>query len=292
VSAVGVARPVAGRSSSRLLRRGAFAAGIVVGMVIVLFPVYWVVLSAFTPTATLFSRGFDFLPLHWSLSNFRIGFAVVPVWSYLWHSVLLSTVPPCLALLVAMPASYAFGRLKFAGRGSILGLVVFTGFLPIVVSIIPLFELFKALDLIGTWWVMFLVYTGFELGFTTWIMSLFVARIPFELEEAARLDGAHEWGVFRWVIAPLLRPALASLFIVNFLASWNQFLLPTVFSSGNGTAPLVLGISQASENPVLHSVVWGSEAAFGLLVLAPAVIVVLIFQRRISAGLTAGAVKG
>jgi ABC-type glycerol-3-phosphate transport system permease component len=274
------------------LRRSAFAGCVIVGIAVILFPVYWIVLSAFTPSSTLFNPGFDFLPAHWSLANFRLGFSVVPVWSYFAHSVILATVPSCLALLVALPASYAFGRLRFFGRGGILGLVVFSGFLPIVVSIIPLFELFKDLNIIGTWWVMFLVYTAFQLGFTTWIMSLFVARIPVELEEAAKLDGATANGIFRWVVVPLLRPALASLFIVNFVASWNQFLLPTVFSTSNGTSPLVLGIAQAAENPVLHSVVWGAEAAFGLVVVVPAILVVLVFQRRISEGLTAGALKG
>lgn len=278
--------------TSTVVRRVAFVVCLAVGMAAVLFPVYWIVLSAFTPQSVLFSPHFDFLPFHFSLSNFQVGFKVVAVGSYFWHSVVLATVPTLLSLLVAIPAGYAFGRLRFVGQRAIIALIVFTGFLPIVVSIIPLFELFKAIHLIGTWWALFLVYTGFQLGFTTWILSLFVARIPAELEEAARLDGAGEAGVLRYVIAPLLRPALASLFIVNFLTSWNQFLLPTVFSTGANTTPLVSGISQASENPVLHSVVWGAQAAFGLVVLVPAVIVVIIFQRRISEGLTAGAVKG
>lgn len=287
--AVSPRRPV---RTSIVVRRAAFTVCLTVAMAVVLFPVYWIALSSFTPQTILFSRHFDFLPLHLSLSNFRVGFKVVPVGAYFWHSVVLSTVPTLLSLLVAIPAGYAFGRLKFVGQRAIIALIVFTGFLPIVVSIIPLFELFKALHLIGTWWALFLVYTGFQLGFTTWILSLFVARIPGELEEAARLDGAGEAGVLRYVIAPLLRPALASLFIVNFLTSWNQFLLPTVFSTGANTTPLVSGISQASENPVLHSVVWGAQAAFGLVVLVPAVIVVIIFQRRVSEGLTAGAIKG
>lgn len=280
------------RIPRRVVRRSAFGICVAVALVVVLFPTYWVVLSAITPQGVLFSPGFDFLPTHFTLDNFREGFAVVPVLSYFWHSVVLATVPALLSAVVALPAAYAFGRLKFFGRGPILGLVVFSGFLPIMCSVIPLFELFKDLNLIGTWWVMFVVYTAFELGFTTWILTLFVSRIPVELEEAARIDGAKEREVFRWLVVPLLGPALASLTIVNFLASWNQFLLPTVFSTGNATTPLVLGIAQAAENPVLHSVVWGAEAAFGLVVVVPAVLVVLIFQRRIAEGLTAGAIKG
>jgi trehalose/maltose transport system permease protein len=269
-----------------------FGACFAIAIVVVLFPTYWIVISAITPQSVLFSPGFNFLPLHLTLANFREGFAVVPVLTYFWHSVVLATVPACLSSLVAVPAAYSFGRLRFFGRGPILGLVVFTGFLPIMCSVIPLFELFKYLDLIGTWWVMFTVYTAFELGFTTWILTLFVSRIPRELEEAARIDGARDREVFRWLIGPLLAPALASLFIVNFLAAWNQFLLPTIFSTGNSTAPLVLGIAQAAENPALQSVAWGAEAAFGLVVVVPAVLVVLIFQRRIAEGLTAGAIKG
>ena len=275
-----------------VVRKVLFAAAIVVGVAILMFPVYWIVLSAFTPEQILFSSHFNFLPLHWSLANFRTGFQVVPVGSYFLHSVVLGVVPACLAMLVALPAGYAFGRLKFFGRGGILALIVFSGFLPVVASIIPLFELFKDLHIIGTWWALFLVYTGFLLGFTTWILSLFVARIPIEVEEAARLDGANEPALLRFVIVPLLRPAIASLFIVDFLASWNQFLLPTIFSTSTSTSPLVLGISQASQNPQLHSVAWGPQAAFGLIVVVPAIIVVLIFQRRIAGGLTAGAVKG
>ncbi len=118
---------------------------------------------------------------------------------------LLGVVPACLAMLVALPAAYAFGRLKFFGRGGILALIVFSGFLPIVASIIPLFELFKDLHIIGTWWALFLVYTGFLLGFTTWILSLFVARIPIEVEEAARpsIVSELEHALLRFVIVPL-----------------------------------------------------------------------------------------
>lgn len=275
----------------RALRRVLFGVAVLLAMAVVLFPVYWIVVSAFTPTSTLFSLSFNFLPIQWSLANFRAGFSEVPVGSEAWHSVILAVVPAALALLVALPASYAFGRLRFAGRGPLLAVVVFGGFLPIVVSMIPLFELFQALHIIGTWWPLFLVYTGFELGFTVWILSIFVARIPIELEQAARLDGASEAGVLRWIIVPLLRPALVSLFIINFLWGWNQFLLPTVFSTSDATAPLVVGIFTAGENQQLHSVVWGSEAAFGLVSLVPAVAVVLIFQRKIAEGITAGAVK-
>lgn len=274
-----------------VLRRVSFTGAVLLAVAVVLFPIYWIVLSAFTPTSTLFSASFNFLPTHWSLANFRVGFSVVPVGSEIWHTLVLGIVPAALALLVALPASYAFGRLRFAGRGPLLALVVFGGFLPVVASIIPLFELFRTLDIIGTWWALFLVYTGFEIGFTVWILSIFVSRIPVELEEAARLDGASEASVLRWVITPLLRPALASLFIVNFLWGWNQFLLPTVFSTSDATAPLVVGISSAADNPQLHSVVWGAEAAFGLVVLVPAAIVVLFFQRKIAEGITAGAVK-
>lgn len=285
-----LSRQLFGRRQN-VLRRVSFCGAVLLAMAVVLFPVYWVVLSAFTPNSALFSRSFNFLPTHWSLANFRAGFSVVPAGSEAWHSVVLAVVPAGLSLLVALPASYAFGRLRFAGRGPLLALVVFGGFLPIVASIIPLFELFQTLHIIGTWWALFLVYTGFEVGFTTWILSIFVSRIPVELEEAARVDGASEASVRRRVITPLLRPALVSLFIVNFLWGWNQFLLPTVFSTSNATAPLVVGITSAAENPQLHSVAWGAEAAFGLVVLVPAVVVVLIFQRKIAEGITAGAVK-
>jgi ABC-type glycerol-3-phosphate transport system permease component len=140
--------------------------------------------------------------------------------------------------------------------------------------------------------MLFLVYTAFQLGFSTWMLVVFISRIPRDLEDAARLDGASHLGILRWVIAPLVRPALASLFIVNFLASWNQFLLPSVFSTSGSTNPLVLGIAQAGIDPQYQSVVWGAEASFGLFVAIPPVLIVLFFQRRIVSGLTAGAVKG
>ncbi len=251
------------KSSRVMVRKVLFVVTLVAAICVLMFPVYWIVLSAFTPEQTLFSPNFNFLPLHWSLANFKTGFDVVPVGSYFVHSVVLAIIPASLAILVSLPAGYAFGRMKFFARGTILVLVVFCGFLPIVASIIPLFELFKDMGIIGSWWALFLVYTGFELGFTTWILSLFVARIPVEVEEAARLDGASEPAMLRFVMVPLLRPAIASLFIVNFLASWNQFLLPTVFSTSSSTSPLVLGISQASENPTLHSVAWGPRPPSG-----------------------------
>jgi ABC-type glycerol-3-phosphate transport system permease component len=282
----------AGHRSRLRPRQVAYAACLVVALLVILFPVYWIVLSAFTPQPVLFGPDFDFLPFHLTLANFQQDFDVVPVFSEFWHSILLAVVPATLAVAVALPAAYAFARMRFVGRSALLAVVVFTGFMPIVCSIIPLYELFKAAHLVGSWWSLLIVYTAFQLGFSTWILVVFISRIPQELEDAARLDGASQLGVLRWVIAPLLRPAVASLFIVNFLASWNQFLLPAVFSTDTSTTPLVMGIAQAGINPQYQTVVWGAEASFGLFVAIPPILIVLLFQRRIASGLTAGAVKG
>jgi ABC-type glycerol-3-phosphate transport system permease component len=127
---------------------------------------------------------------------------------------------------------------------------------------------------------------------SVWIMTSFVRQIPRELEESAQIDGANFLATLWYIIVPVLRPSIATLFIINLVAGWQEFFFPLIFSRSSDSATLTLGITQAAVNPVYQTVAWGNEAAMGLIVIVPIFLLTLVFQKQIVEGLMAGSLKG
>jgi ABC-type glycerol-3-phosphate transport system permease component len=161
-----------------------------------------------------------------------------------------------------------------------------------VATIIPLFQIFQRFNLVDSLRGLFILYVGFLLPTSIWIMTSFIRQIPLELEEAAQVDGANFPTILWRVVIPVLRPALATLFLINLITAWDEFFLPVIFSRSSATATLTLGITQAAVNPQYQSVAWGNEAAMGLVVIVPVFALAMIFQKQIVEGLMAGALKG
>jgi ABC-type glycerol-3-phosphate transport system permease component len=155
-----------------------------------------------------------------------------------------------------------------------------------------LFQIFQRFNLVDSLRGLFILYVGFLLPTSIWIMTSFIRQIPLELEEAAQVDGANFPTILWRVVIPVLRPALATLFLINLITAWDEFFLPVIFSRSGATATLTLGITQAAVNPQYQSVAWGNEAAMGLVVIVPVFALAMIFQKQIVEGLMAGALKG
>jgi trehalose/maltose transport system permease protein len=203
----------------------------------------------------------------------------------------VSTLVVALSLLLGVTASYALGRFEFRGRTTVLMLILGVSMFPQVAVLSGLFEVIRMLGLYNNPFGLVISYMLFTLPFTVWILTTFMRQLPKELEEAATVDGATPWMTLVKVMMPLLWPALVTTGMLAFIAAWNEFLFALTFTltDDQRTVPVAIAlISGASQ----YELPWGIIMAASVLVTLPLVVMVLVFQRRIVSGLTAGAVKG
>ena len=206
-----------------------------------------------------------------------------------WNSVYVSTVSMVLTVGISALAGYGLGRIRFAGRGVVYGIVLVGLTIPLQIALIPLFINLRTLGLINTPFALIGPYTAFGLAFGTYVMAGFFRGLPRELEEAARLDGASELGIFARVMLPLTRPALATVAIFVFLQNWNEFLFALTFITEGRMRTLPTGIYA-----LLSSEFYGNYpilAASLVLFSVPVLVLYFLFQQQFIEGLTAGAVK-
>lgn len=280
------------RTPSLLRRLG--SARIYVGALIVLLwglgPFYWMAVTAFRDPAYTFET--TPWPTHVTLDNFRDVFDTSRGNDFgkaLLNSVIIGTATTAIALIIGVMAAYALARLAFKGRYVVSGLILGASMFPVVVLVTPLFQLFTEIGWIGEYQALILPNISFVLPLTVYTLSSFFTELPWELEEAARIDGATRTQAFRLVMLPLAAPAVFTTAILAFIAAINEYLLARVLS-GSETEPVTVAIARFSgNNPLVEP--YAAIMAAGTLVTVPLVILVLLFQRRIISGLTAGGVK-
>ena len=207
------------------------------------------------------------------------------------NSILVASLTVCLALLVAVTAAYALSRVRFRGRSLMLMTILAVSMFPQIAVLAGLFELIRFLGLYNTPWALIFSYTIFTLPFTVWVLTTFMRDLPIEIEEAAIVDGATPWIIIRRVFLPLMWPALVTTGLLAFIGAWNEFLFALTFTSSNETRTVPVAIALLS-GAGEHEVPWGLIMAASVIVTVPLIILVLIFQKKIIAGLTAGGVKG
>ena len=206
-----------------------------------------------------------------------------------WNSIYVSTLSMIATIAISALAGYGLGRIRFAGRGLVYGIVLIGLTIPLQIALIPLFMNLRALGLLNTPFALIGPYTGFGLAFGTFIMKGFFEGLPRELEEAARLDGAGEFGIFARVMLPLTRPALATVAIFTFLQNWNEFLFALTFIAEGRMRTLPTGIYA-----LLSSEFYGNYpilAASLVLFSVPVLVLYFLFQQQFVEGITAGALK-
>ncbi len=263
----------------------AFAVIVIVSLV----PVVWIVmLSLKTPAS---ATDGSFIPHHWTLSNYSDIFSANVFTSALINSIGIALISSALAVVLASSAAYAIARLNFPGKQVILGVALLVTLFPQVSLVGPLYNLWRQIGLFDTWPGLIIPYLTFALPLAIFVLSTFFREIPWELEQAAQIDGATPFQAFRKVIAPLAMPGIVTTFIIVFLICWNDFVfaISLTATSAAETVPAAIaqfpGVSQFTQ-PI------GDIAAAAVVVTVPVMILVILFQRRIVAGLTAGAVKG
>jgi multiple sugar transport system permease protein len=269
--------------------------GTVVVMVIIILwclaPFYWMLVLAFRDNQATFSTDVWFSHVTWS--NFRYAFNTQynDFGRSLLNSVVIGAVVTALSMLFGVFSGYALARLVFRGKGFVLAAILGASMFPGVAILTPLFQLFSTWGWLGTYQALILPQISFALPLAVYTLTSFFADMPWDLEEAARVDGCTQGQAFRKVILPLAAPALFTTAILVFLQSWNEYLLSSVLSNGKAAvAPSTVAIANFTAGP--HIVPYTQTMAAGLVVTVPLVIVVLVFQRRIVSGLTAGGVKG
>ncbi|MBN9644490.1 carbohydrate ABC transporter permease [Corynebacterium mendelii] len=264
--------------------------GVVLILIWGLAPFYWMLITALRDADFTFDT--TPWPTHVTLDNFGKALSTAEgndFLSAIINSLIIGIATTIVSVAVGVFTAYALARLNFPGKGFVTGIVLAASMFPGIALVTPLFQLFTDLGWIGTYRALIIPNISFALPLTIYTLVSFFQQLPWELEEAARVDGASRGTAFRKVLLPLAAPALFTTAILAFIASWNEFMLAKQLSNPD-TEPVTVAIARFS-GPSSFEYPYTSVMAAGALVTVPLVIMVLLFQRRIVAGLTAGGVK-
>ena len=273
----------------KLVKSASFYALVVVIVVFSVFPFYYAIVTSFSTGSALFKV--HYWPVAWDWTNYEtvLGGRTFP--RNILNSIFIASVTVGFALLLAVTASYALARVRFRGRGLLLMTILAVSMFPQIAVLAGLFELMRYLNLLNTPWALILSYTIFTLPFTVWVLTTFMRDLPIEIEEAAIVDGATPWVIITKVFMPLMWPALVTTGLLAFIGAWNEFLFALTFTQTEVQRTTPVAIAMLSGASV-QEIPWGPIMAASVIVTVPLVILVLVFQRKIVAGLTAGGVKG
>ena len=262
--------------------------GLVVFAVMV-FPVYWMVATAFKPGQQILSYTPQWIPTHPTLSNFRDAIHQPFFWNAVKNSLIVVSAVVALSVVLAFLASLALAKFHFYGRKAFIVLILGVQMVPLAALIIPLYILMSRLGQIDKLTGVITMYLTFVLPFTVWTMRGFLLGIPKELEEAAMVDGATRFGAFVRVLLPLVGPGLVATSVFAFIQAWNEFIIAYVFLHTPEKQTLMVWLASFT---TLRGTDWGPLMAGATLCALPVVVFFVLVQRRIAFGLTAGAVRG
>jgi multiple sugar transport system permease protein len=269
-------------------RTGWLTANFIV-VALALIPVLWMASLSFkTPTAILDP---SFIPSQWTWGNYDQILSTSTFVRPLINSIGIGLISTVISVILASMAAYAVARLRFPGKSVLIGFALLIAIFPQIALVTPLFNIERSLGLFNTWPGLIIPYIAFGLPLGIYTLSAFFREIPWELEKAAKVDGATPFQAFVKVIAPLAAPGMVTTAILVFMACWNDFLFAISFTStiSSRTAPAAIEYFSGSSQ---FTVPTGPIAAAAVVITIPIVIFVVFFQRRIVAGLTSGAVKG
>lgn len=274
---------------NKYIRRTSLYLLVTVIVVAAVFPFYYALITSFKSGTALFE--IDYFPVSLDFGNYIAVFNSRNFLISIFNSVLISGATVGFALFLAVTASYALSRIRFAGRGLLLMCILAVSMFPQIAVLAGLFELVRFLGIYNTPWALILSYTIFTLPFTVWILTTFMRELPLEIEEAAIIDGATSWDIITKVFMPLLWPALVTTGLLAFIGAWNEFLFALTFTASETqrTVPVAIALLSGSSD---FEIPWGLLMAASVIVTVPLIVLVLIFQKKIVAGLTAGGVKG
>lgn len=278
------------RAARRAVGQVFFYLLIAVIFVYLMFPFYWAIVSALKTQAELIRTPATLWPDNPVLDNFRAVLSNDRFLRALLNSTIVASSVTVLSLVVGSFAGYALGKMRFAGRTPALYVILAMTMFPQIAVLAGLYAVIRVLGMPSVP-SMILSYMLFTLPFTVWVLTTFMRDLPVEIEEAAIVDGATPWVIITRVFLPLMWPALVTTGLLAFISAWNEFLFALTFTSSNmtRTVPVAIGLLSGGSR---FEIPWGLIMAASVIVTVPLVVLVLIFQRKIVSGLTAGGVKG
>ena len=266
-------------------------AGFLFILVWCLLPVVWIISLSFKGPTETAAGSPQFLPKEPTLQNYRDILDDPDFQDSLINSFGIAAISTFLSVILATLAAYAIARLEFKGKRLVLSIALAIAMFPVVALVGPLFDLWRTLGLFNTWPGLIIPYMSFTLPLAIWTLSAFFREIPWEMEQAAQVDGATSWQAFRKVIVPLAAPGVFTAAILTFFFAWNEFVLALSLTSTTQARTVPAQLSYFV-GPDPFNPPYGQLATASVVVTIPIIIIVLLFQRKIVAGLTSGAVKG
>lgn len=271
------------------LKQGAFWLLVAVLLLILLFPFYYALVTSFKSGPSIFEV--DVLPSGFPLDNYTSIFEEQSFARNILNSLFVSVSVVAVSLTLGLTAAMSLGRFRFRGRRMMLLAVLSVSMFPQVAVLSGMFELIRVLGLFNSGFGLIFSYLIFTLPFTVWVLTSFIRELPIEVEEAAIMDGAGPWTLLTRIFLPLMLPAMVTTGLLAFIVAWNEFLFALTFTLTNDqrTVPVAIALITGGSE---FEVPWGRIMAASVIVTVPLIALVLVFQRRIVSGLTAGAVKG
>jgi len=273
----------------KLLSKSAFYLLLAAIVLYTVFPFYWAIVSSLKSGSALFQV--EFWPAHPQWQNYVAVFREQPFGRNILNSLFVAVSTVVLSLALALAAAWALGRVQFRGRGLLLAVILGVSMFPQIAVLSGMFELISGFGLYNNLLALSFSYLIFTLPFTVWVLNTFMRELPQELEEAAIVDGATPLTIVIRVFMPLMGPALVTTGLLAFIAAWNEFLFALTFTltSEMRTVPVAIALISGASS---YELPWGNIMAASVIVTVPLIVLVLVFQRRIVSGLTAGAIKG
>ena len=270
------------------MKKALFAGTLLLVALYCLGPLIWQLLTSMKPDHEI-TRLPPVLPVRPTFGHYRSIFSGHPFLRIIMNSAFVASVTTILSLALGSLCAFGLTKLKVSRKGFILFVVLSVSMFPPIATVSPLFIIVRSLGLRDTWWALIITYTTFSLPLSIWILVNFFKSIPDEIFSAARVDGCRPFQAFFRIMLPLAAPGLFTAAILVFIFCWNEFLFALTFTSSPAARTIPPAIALF---PGVHEVPWGDIAAASIVVTVPLILLVLLFQKRIVEGITAGAVKG
>ncbi|MCL4415294.1 MAG: carbohydrate ABC transporter permease [Actinobacteria bacterium] len=263
----------------------------IIFIVVCLLPLYWLIKSSFTTEINMYRSPPELFPLFPVFRNYIKLFERIPFFRYLVNSLIISIGSGVVSVFFGFLAAYALTRIKFRGSNIILIVLLLSTALPQILTLFPLFELFNRLKLVNTYHGVIILITSLLLPFTIWIMISFIRQVPYEIEEAAIVDGASQFTIIMRIVFPLVLPGIASMMILNFISSWNELLYPLIFTTTFVAKPFSVALGEIIFASSSFGRPWDLITALTTIMIIPPILLIIFFQRYIISGLTRGSIK-
>ena len=261
---------------------------VVIFLMITIFPFFWILISSFKPESEIFgANAYRIIAENPTLENYRTVIVEKGMLRAIGNSFVMSAATTFYVVIVASMSAYIISRFKFKGKALLMGLILAVAMFPQMIVVGPIFNMFYKLKILNTYWVC-LAYSTITLPSAVWIMVAHFNQVPLALEEAAKIDGCSTWGMLWRIIFPIAAPGVFTTAIMSFISAWNEYLLSCTLNINENIQTVPVRLSYLKDQ---FTVFWSQIAAATVVVVIPTLLIVLLFQKQIVAGISNGAVK-